>query len=233
MFEGDAGAALELLRTGAAHPADRLHRLVLSVLLEQSGHVGEPLPDDELAEALAQVKMAGVPVAIASALSGQAASVAERDIAAAIELYQEAIDILESCGNRLFEQRVRAWLAGLLATSDDPERALGSFVEIVNAWRINGDTMLAVGIAQLAALLARLGHHDGAARLYGVVTRTISSLDALVPELDVTMTAARETMGDSAFRAACDAGAALSYQAAGELACDLIMHARAELTSGP
>jgi predicted ATPase len=232
MFEGRASTALDLLRTGAAHPADHTHRLVLSVLLEQSGHVGEHLPDDELAEALAHVKTAGVPVAVASALSGQAASVAERDIGAAIELYQEAIDLLDSCGNRLFEHRVRAWLAGLLATSDDPERALGSFRQIVDAWRINGDTMLAVGIAHLAALLARLGHDDGAVRLYGVLTRTISSLDVLVPELDVAMTAARETMGDSGFETACDAGSALSYDAAGELASDLIAHARAELTSG-
>ena len=92
---------------------------------------------------------------------------------------------------------------------------------------------LAVGIAQLAVLLARLGHHEGAARLYRVITRTIPSLDAPVPELNVAMTAARETMGDTAFRAVCDAGAALSYQAAGELACDLITHARAELALGP
>ena len=58
------------------------------------------------------------------------------------------------------------------------------------------------------------------------------SLDALVPELDLTMAAAREAMGDTAFRTARDAGAALSYPAAGELACDLITHARAALTQG-
>jgi hypothetical protein len=39
-------------------------------------------------------------------------------------------------------------------------------------------------------------------------------------------------MGDSGFETACDAGSALSYDAAGELASDLIAHARAELTSG-
>jgi predicted ATPase/class 3 adenylate cyclase len=228
MFEGDVDAGLELLRTGAAHPADHADRILLACFLGFGGLVGEYLPDDELAEALAQIKMAGVPLGIAFALSGQAASLAERDIAAAIELYQEAINIFESCGNRLIQQRVRARLAGLLATSADPERALASFVEIVDAWRINGDTMLSEGIAQLAVLLARLGHHDGAARLYGAVTRGFS-LDALVPELDATMTTAREVMGDTAFRAACDAGAALSYEAAGELACDLITHARAEL----
>jgi hypothetical protein len=161
-------------------------------------------------------------------LSGRAASLAERDIAAAIELYNEANDVFESCGNRLLQQRVRGRFASLLATSDDPERALASFVEIVNAWRINGDMMLSEGIAQLAVLLARLGHVDGATRLFGAATRVIS-LVALVPELDRTMAAVREAMGDTAFRAAFDAGAGLSYESAGELACDLITRARAEL----
>jgi tetratricopeptide (TPR) repeat protein len=228
MFEGDVAAGLELLRTGAAHPADRVDRLVLAALLGFGGLVGEHLPDDELAEALALIRTAGFPLAVAFALSGRAASLAERDIAAAIELYNEANDVFESCGNRLIQQRVRARFASLLATSDDPERALASFVEIVNAWRINGDMMLSEGIAQLAVLLARLGHVDGATRLFGAATRVIS-LVALVPELDRTMAAVRETMGDTAFRAAFDAGAGLSYESAGELACDLITRARAEL----
>jgi predicted ATPase/class 3 adenylate cyclase len=230
MFEGDVGAALDALRTGAAHPADT-HRIVLAGLLWFAGHVGEHLPDDELAEAMAEIKAAGFPMAFGIGRAGQAASVAARDIAAAVELYQEAIDLFESHGCLMFEQRARAELAGLLASSDDSERALASSVEIVNAWRINGDTMLAVGVAHLATLLARLGHHDGAVRLYAAVTRGIA-LDALVPELDATMTAARETMGDAAFGVARDAGAALSYQEAGELASDLITHARAQLASG-
>jgi hypothetical protein len=37
-------------------------------------------------------------------------------------------------------------------------------------------------------------------------------------------------MGDAAFRTASDEGAALSYQEAGELAYDLITHARTQLT---
>jgi hypothetical protein len=44
------------------------------------------------------------------------------------------------------------------------------------------------------------------------------------------MAAAREAMGDTAFRAECDIGAALSYQSAADLACELITLARAELT---
>ena len=100
----------------------------------------------------------------------------------------------------------------------------------MNAWRINGDTLLAAGIGHLVVLLARLGYYDGAAQLYGAATRSVV-LDALVPELAPTMAAAREAMGEHNFRVACDAGAALSYQAAGDLACELIAAARAQSTS--
>ena len=89
--------------------------------------------------------------------------------------------------------------------------------------------ILAAGIGQLVVLLVRFGHLRGAVQLYGAVTRSIL-LDALVPELEATMAAARASMGSDAFLGARDAGAALSFQAAGDLACELITIARAELT---
>jgi predicted ATPase/class 3 adenylate cyclase len=231
IFEGDVEASLELLRTGAAHPADRRDRVNLAYLILVGGAVGQQLPDDELAQAMTRINEAGFPMAIALALNGRAASVARDDPATAIELQRQVVDVLESSGNRLLEQFSRAELVNLLANADDPDLALAGFVDTVNAWRINGDTALAVGIGHLVVLLAQLGHYLGAAQLYGAATRTIL-LDALVPELEATMAIAREAIGDDAFRGARAAGGALSYQAAGELACDLITHARAELTSG-
>jgi tetratricopeptide (TPR) repeat protein len=230
IFEGDVEASLELLRSGAAHPADRRDRINLAYLIFIGGAVGQQLPDPELAQAMTQINEAGFPMAIALALNCRAAAVARHDPAAAIELYQQVIDLLESCGNRLGEQYSRAQLVNLLANTDDPDRALASFVETVNAWRINGDTILAAGIGQLVALLARLGHYRGAAELYGAATRSVL-LDAAVPELEATMAAAREVIGNDAYRTARDAGAALSYQAAGDLACELITIARAQLTT--
>ena len=140
--------------------------------------------------------------------------------------------MLASCGDRLLEQTVQGQLVSLLARSEDPAPALASFVDIVNDWQICGDTMLAPGIGHLVVLLARLGHNDGAARLYGAVTRGIE-LDAIVPGLDAAIARVREALGDAAFFSARDAGAALSYQAAGELARGLIQRARDELRESP
>ena len=227
-FEGDVEGAIDLLRKGAAHPADRRDRLVLACLISMAGFVGHNLPADEIRESLSQITAAGMPTAMAFALAGKGAIVAQDDTAAGIDLYHEVIDMLASCGDRLLEQTVQGQLVSLLARSEDPDPALASFVAIVNDWQICGDTLLAPGIGHLVVLLARLGHNDGAARLYGAVTRGIE-LDALVPGLATAISAVRQAMGDAAFVSSCDAGAALSYQAAGELARGLIQHARDEL----
>ena len=71
LFEGDVATSLELLRAGAAHPADRRDRLNLAYLILVGGAVGQPLPDDELAEAMSQINAAGFPLAIALALNGR------------------------------------------------------------------------------------------------------------------------------------------------------------------
>ena len=228
LFEGDVEGALDLLREGARHPADRRDRFVLACLFGISALVGHHLPEDEFTKAVSQINAGGFPTSIAYAHATKAMYMEREDSTAAIEVYKRAIDMLAECGDRLIEQAIRSLLVGLLSRSEDPDPALESFVAIVNDWQICGDTLLAPGIGHLVALLARLGHHDGAARLYGAVTRGIE-LDALVPGLATAISAVRQAMGDAAFVSSCDAGAALSYQAAGELARGLIQHARDEL----
>src|SRR5439155_5767802 len=231
-FEGDVEGAIDLLRKGAAHPADRDDRLMLACLLGMGAVLGHHLPQDELTEALSKIKATGFPTAMGFGLANRAASMAGDNTAAAIELYQQAVDILEACGDRLIEQLVRSQLVSLLARSEDPGPALASFVDVVNDWQICGDTLLASGIGHLVVLLARLGHHEGASQLYGAVTRGLE-LGALVSGLDACISSLREAMGDAAFLSSRDAGAALSYQAAGELARELIQRARDELGQSP
>ncbi len=232
LFEGDVEHALKLLRTGADHPADRRDRFVLAIFHFISAAVGHHLPENEVTEGVAHINASGHPTAIAMALGGQAAVVAERDLSAAIDLYQRAIDVLAACGDRLVEQSTRAQLISVLARSEDSVRALASFTDLVNDWQICGDTFLASGIGHLVVLLVRLGYHDDAARLYGAVARGIE-LGALVPGLDIARSAMLDSMGDAAFSASREAGAALSYQEAGELARGLIQRARDELREAP
>ena len=228
VFEGDVDVALGLLREGAGHPSDQRDRMVLACLISMTAVVGRLLPEDEINEGVALITAAGWPTAIAWGLVGKAAFTERHDTAAAIEIYNQSAYILASCGNRLMEQTARSLLVGLLARSEHFEPALASFIDVVNDWQICGDTLLAPGIGHLVVLLARLGHNDGAARLYGAVTRGIE-LDAVVPGLDTAISGVREAMGDATFLSAREAGAVLSYQAAGELARGVIQHARDEL----
>jgi predicted ATPase len=228
LFEGDIAAALQFLRTGAAHPADRRDRLVLAFLAFFGELLGAPLTDVEFAEALDQVMASGFPMVMAIALNGKAQRLGQEDPQVAIELLQQALEVVRSCGNRLMEQVGIPLLIGALAQGEDPALALDAFVEIVEAWRLSGDTVLLAGIAQLVVLLTRLGQHDGAARLYGAATRDIQ-LDALVPGLEVEIAGLRATMGAAEFESARAIGAALSYPAAADLAIALIRTARAGL----
>jgi hypothetical protein len=114
----------------------------------------------------------------------------------------------------------------LLARTGDVEAALTGFGQRVEAFQAAmGDTYARNGLRYLVAWLARLGYHDGAARLYGAVTRG---------HPDTWMTAMPEVagladvMGDAAFTAAFGEGAALDPRATGELAHQLLAQIRAD-----
>ena len=124
LYEGDITTALELVRSGAAHPADRRDRFVLAALIKLSELCGMPLADAEFANSFDQVMESGFPMAISLALGGKATRLARDDPVRAIELAQQAVDTVESCGNRLFEQLQRVQLVSLLAENDDPALVL-------------------------------------------------------------------------------------------------------------
>jgi hypothetical protein len=99
----------------------------------------------------------------------------------------------------------------------------------VNTWQIMGDGFAAAGVTELANMLARLGYHDGAARLHGATDpgldpdKAAGTIPLMWPE--------RDMMGRDRFNDAYQAGTRLSPQAAGELAHQLIAQARAEHTT--
>ena len=89
-----------------------------------------------------------------------------------------------------------------------------------------GDNYAASGVTELANMLARLGYHEGAARLYGAVSHGAESY--LAATLSPFIVTVRDAMGSDAFDASYGAGAGLDPATAGELAHRLIAQARAE-----
>ena len=134
-----------------------------------------------------------------------------------------------ACGSRLLEESLRGAQMGLLAESIDVDTALTLFTERVNAWQRIGDDYTASGVSELASMLARLGYHDGAARLYGATNRATDPETAAA--LWTVTRVGRDMIGRDAFNNAYEAGRGLSPQAAGEFAHQLIAQARAEHTT--
>ncbi len=216
-LRGDAEQALSVLRTGAEHPADQPARVTLLWLHAMAHWAGVAVPESESDEAITQLKASPMPTMRAGGLWLQAMLVADRDASAAIALYQQAIDA--DTGSRSLEESCRNFQLGLISRTDDIEAAIAGFTHTVNAWATRmGSTYTTGGIQQVAFWLARLGYHDGAARIYGAGTWGLS----FPPEI----LALPELMGESAYTAAFNAGAALDHRSVGELALELIEQVR-------
>ena len=93
MTRGDVDGSLRVLRTGAQHPTDRVTRVSLGDL-----H-GVRFPDDEIDRAVAELAATATPSMQAAGFWVQALKIAENDIAAAIALYQRAIDTPSTVGD--------------------------------------------------------------------------------------------------------------------------------------
>jgi predicted ATPase len=228
LFSGDVPGALSLLRAGASHPADAHDHFVLGLELVVRGLVGDPVVGAQLDDAVARINERGVPMVVALGLAAQAGALerdgeGERPVLAKI---QQAVDLLGATGNRFIAETIRTGLLSRLAAAQDKRLALEGFVEIVAAWRVNGDTAFAPGMGHLITLLVRLGDHEDAVRLYGAVVRTVT-LDALVPDFAAATSEARSHLGGNRFDELAVEGSKLSYQGAGDLALDRIRTALA------
>jgi hypothetical protein len=226
MTTGDIDGCLKLFRIGAEHPADRVARFNLCYLHAVAGFAGVRFPTEEIERAVVQLTASVVPSMQAAAFWVQAQNVAESDIAAAIALYQRAIDMAANVGCRMAEETCRGFQLGLLANSTDVDAALTGFTASVNAWQSMGDFYAASGVLELANLLARLGHHDGAARLWGAVGHAASADEFL--RLAPSLPTVRDAMGPVAFAIAYEAGALLDPRSSGQLAHELIAQARVD-----
>ena len=228
LFVGGAiEQSLRTVRAGAEHPADhplRVNLLYLHVL----AHMGAvAIPERESIEAIAELKASTMPTVRAGAFWVQANLVAGNDPPAAIALYQQAIDV--GCANSALAETCRSMQLELIVQTDDLDAAFTGFTHVVDAWQTTrGDIYTGRGMGALVNWLARLGYHDGATRLFGALMR------GRPPELWINSPAELvmlpKAMGEAAFVAAFEAGAAMDVRAVAELACTLLAQARHELT---
>jgi predicted ATPase len=222
---GDIERALSIFRAGSEHPADPPIFGNLAFLHIFAGIADMRFSVEETNDAIVRLATSTMPTIRAAGVWVQALNVGE-DTAAAIRLYQQAIDMSTESGNRALNETLRGFQMGLLSDTIDVDTALTMFTERVNTWQIIGDNFAAAGVTELANMLARLGYHDGAARLHGAINPGAD------PDMAATLSpfipAVRDMMGADAFNDAYNAGTRLSPQAAGELAHQLIARARAE-----
>ena len=74
-----------------------------------AGIVGVRFPDDEIARAVAELAATAMPSMQAAGFWVQALKIAENDIAAAIALYQRAIETAVNCGCRILVETCRGF----------------------------------------------------------------------------------------------------------------------------
>ena len=222
-FSGDLDRCLSVLRVGAEHLDDHRVRVNLATLHVFAAMSGLRLPEQETHEAIAQIMSSVMPTIRALGLWVQAMLAADRDVPAAISLYQQAIDIAVNCGSRPVEETCRGLQLGLLAQTGDLVPALTGFTTIVDAWQLTGDRYTTTAMAQLIELLVRLGYHDGATQLVGALPPQFADFPEVL--------AMREAMDPAAYAKAYEAGAALDRPSAAQLAHQLITQAHTEHSS--
>ena len=219
----DVEQSMRVLRKGAEHPADAPVRVNLLYLHIFALFGGVATSRQETMDAVEQLKESSMPTVRAGGLWVHAMAVADDDPSASIALCQTALDA--DTGSRILEESIRGFQLGVIARTGDIEAALAGFTFIVDAYQASsGDFYTRGGLARLVEWLARLGYHDGAACLWGVVS--LGRADWINPPPEVATLP--DTMGDEAFSAALEAGAALDLRATGELVHQLLAQVRTD-----
>jgi predicted ATPase len=229
-FEGDAGRAVELARSGAEHPADRNDRFCAALLLSFMAANGEGQAAMRIADRiLAEVEATGIPSSIAAALWARGEVFAKTDAAKALDAYGRAATIARQSGNRFWETLVTPKAAALQAGSGDLVGALCSFLDVLKLWNQSTDLMfVSHGFGNLIVLFDRLGHATAAATLTGILTR-LSVATTIIQELPEAIAHIRRTLGDTAFEDASRRGTAMPLHEAAGYAADQIRQALAAL----
>jgi predicted ATPase len=236
LFEGDTDRAIELVRAGAAHPADRRYRICLALLpyiLILCGAGDEAM--QIAAGIVAEVKSTGVPSSLALALMGKGMAFTSSDPVRALDGLEQAVTIAGESGNRLWEMQIITVLASTQARVGDPITALRSFLQMLDSWRRSTDfASVTYGIGTLVVLFERLGDATATATINGFLARMIETTTFLgaLGDIPVTIARVRQVLGDAPFDEANKHGATMTYREVVDYAADRVQHALTALGAG-
>ena len=179
-------------------------------------------------EMLEGAKSTGVPWSIAYALSAYGKAFTNLDPERALTAHREAVAVARESNNRMFEMVFSRELAGLEAIAGDPDAALDTFEEIIQAFHQTGDVgNLSPTLGYLAVFLERIEQLDDAATTFGAASRHASAL-AMVTELGVVADRLGDQLG-SAFEPFVARGRAMNTGEAVRHAQNAITRARNEI----
>ena len=218
-FKGDGAAASEMVRTGAAHPADAHDRFCAACVPFQLSLIGSNEEAMRVAdEALALATTAGVPSSVTLACLGKGLAFAKAEPAKALVALEEGRSIARRSRNHFWEGLIAINIANLQAKAGEPRAALESFRDLMTtSGGLRDAIFVSAGLTALILLFDRLGRGQSAATLNGALPKLIER-GANFDELGAAITHTRAVLGDAAVDAAIRRGAAMTLSDASEFA---------------
>ena len=229
LAEGQADRAIEWLRAGAAHPADRHDRYCAACLLAIMASAAEGVDEARsLADGIVHdVDAAGVPCAVVVAYIGKGEVLAEVDPPAALAAMAFAIATARASGCRFLESYFTPRFAVLQAMHGDPTAALRSLERMRAAWSVSTDAaVVAAWRSGVVVVLGRLGRFDQAATVHGTLDDAMQGT-ALLAGLDQAAQQIRDAQGETDFSRARRRGAAMAPHEADDFALACLREALA------
>ena len=226
--EGQFDRAIDWLRRGAAHPADRQDRYVAACLLAIMASGGGVDEARQLSDGIVRdVDHAGVPCAIVVAHIGAGEVLSDADPRAALAEMAFAIGTAQSSGCRFLESYFTPRFALLQALHGDPVTALRSLERVRNLWSASTDAaVIAAWRSGVVVLLGRLGRFKQAATVHGSLDNAMQGT-ALLTTLADGVERVRAALTEADFAHLAQRGAAMAPHDADDFALACLREALA------
>ena len=216
---GQTDRAIDWLRRGAAHPADRQDRYVAACLLAIMASTGGVDEARRLADGIVRdVDSAGVPCSIVVAYIGKGEVLVDVDPTAALAAMAFAIATARASGCRFLESYFTPRFAILQALHGDPTSALRSLERVRETWGVSTDAaVVAAWRSAVVVLLARLHRFEQAGMVHGTLDEAMQGT-ALLAHLGEVVQQIRKALGEPGFTRAMRRGAAMAPHEADDFA---------------